>query len=78
MLLMNFIKTMCYGAFGGNKIVVSTVPSNINIQDSTSSYSISASRYSNTDNGNVSYPYYSYAGIALGSDTTPPLTTIQE
>ena len=70
MLLKNFIKNMCEGAMSDQSY--STTNGQSTDRVSSLSSTIPSNVYNNSGSSNT---YMSYAGIALGTDDTPPVYT---
>ena len=70
MLLKNFIKNMCEGAMGRQSYFATNGQTTDGVNSLDSSTPFNA--YNNSGSSNT---YLSYAGIALGTDDTPPVYT---
>ena len=70
MLLENFIKTMCQGAMGDQRYTATNGQTTNRVSSLNSAASFYAYSNSSTD-----INYISHAGIALGTDDTPPVYT---
>lgn len=71
MLLQNFIKTMCRGLFTGS-LYCTTTAGKTSTSSVAASNSVTFACYDNSSTGDNSF---SYLGIALGTDDTPPVYT---